>query len=227
MTLISTLNSAGRTLFLAAQWLKRDTQAVAAIEAAITIPTLLVAGLGGLEVSNLMITHTRISSIALATADNASRIAASSGLALPQVREIDINDTFRGAQIQSGNLNLQGHGRIILSSLETNPDGGQWIHWQRCYGSKSFSPQYGSQGAGASGTAFPGMGRIGAKVASAAGTPVMFVEVAYDYQPFMFGSFVGNKTIQYDAAYMVRDPRNTSGTGIFNPSPTATPYSSC
>ena len=60
MTLISTLNSAGRTLFLAAQWLKRDTQAVAAIEAAITTPVsgvierFAIAGTAQVEAGDLL-----------------------------------------------------------------------------------------------------------------------------------------------------------------------------
>lgn len=200
--------------------LRRDQRAVAMIEAAFTMPTLIFGGLAGLEVANLMITHTRVSSIALSVADNASRISSGSNLALPQVRETDVNDVFTGAQLQAGNLNLLANGRILLSSLELNAEGGQWLHWQRCYGSKPYGSRYGSQGTGATGTGYPGMGPSGREVKASVGAPVMFVEIYYDYQPFMFESFIGNKRIEYTASFTARDARDTSN--IFNPAPAAT-----
>jgi hypothetical protein len=200
--------------------LRRDTIAVAMIETAFTMPIMIFTGFAGLEVANLMITHTRVSGIALTAADNASRIASgTSVLALPQVRESDVNDVFIGSQLQSGSLNMLVNGRIILSSLETNATGGQWIHWQRCYGQKPYPSSYGLQGAGAIGTGFPGMGDAGREARAIPGTPVMFVEVFYDYQPFMFSSWIGNKRIHYTAAFSVRDSRDT--TNVFNPAPAA------
>ncbi len=200
--------------------LRADTRAIAFIETAFTLPVLLTAGLGGLEIANLMITHTRISGVALSVADNASRIASGSNLALPQVREVDVNDVFTGANLQGGNLNIVTNGRIILSSLEVNASGGQWIHWQRCYGDKQWGSRYGAEGTGATGTGFAGMGPLGSEVKGSTGNPVMFVEIFYDYQPFMFGSFVGTKRIEYSAAFTVRDARDTSN--IFNPNPAST-----
>lgn len=200
--------------------LRADTRAIAFIETAFTLPVLMTAGLGGLEIANLMITHTRISSVALSVADNASRIASGSNLALPQVREVDVNDVFTGANLQGGNLNIVTNGRIVLSSLEVNSSGGQWIHWQRCYGDKQWGSRYGAEGTGATGTGFAGMGPLGSEVKGSVGNPVMFVEIFYDYQPFMFGSFVGTKRIEYSAAFTVRDARDTSN--IFNPNPAST-----
>lgn len=208
------------SLFARLRKLHRDNSGIAMIETALTMPTLIFAGLAGLEVANLMITHTRVSGIALSVADNASRIASGSNLALPQVREVDVNDVFTGAQLQSGSLDLQANGRIVLSSLETNSEGGQRIGWQRCFGAKNWGSNYGAQGVGATGTAFPGMGPAGLEVRSAMGSPVMFVEVFYEYQPFMFDSWIGSRRIDYEAAFTVRDPRDTSG--IFNPAPAAT-----
>lgn len=199
--------------------LRRDDRAIAMIEAAFTMPTLIFAALAGLEIANLMITHTRVSSIALSVADNASRIASGSNLALPQVRETDINDVFTGAKIQSGNLRVHTNGRIILSSLEVNASGGQWIHWQRCYGAKLYGSRFGAQGTGAVGTGYPGMGPSGREVKASIGNPVMFVEIYYDYTPFMYASFIGNKRIEYTAAFTTRDARDTSN--IFNPAPAA------
>lgn len=205
--------------------LRKDTRAVALVETAVTLPTLLVTSFGGLEIANLMTTHTRISGIALAAADNASRIAAGSNLALPQVREVDINDVFTGSQLQSGTLDLNANGRIIISSLEINASDGQWIHWQRCYGTLDAASAYGPQGTGAVGTSFPGMGAEGAEVKASVGAPIMFVEVSYKYKPIIANGLISSDIrIEYDAAFTVRDARDTSA--IFNPNPVA-PVRSC
>src|SRR3546814_1196324 len=74
-------------------------------------------------------------------------------------------------------MDFKTHGRIILSSLERNADGGQQIHWQRCYGDLDVASSYGEAGDGEEGTDFPGMGPDGAEVTAAAGAAVMFVAV--------------------------------------------------
>ena len=200
--------------------LRHETRAVAMIETAVTIPTLLFTSFAGLEIANMMVVHTRVSAIALAAADNASRIASGSNLAVPQVREVDVNDVFTGAQLQSGELNLLANGRIIISSLETNVLGGQWIHWQRCYGNYAVTSAYGPQGTGVTNTAFLGMGDPGVEVQASPGNAIMFVEITYNYQPVVLGSLLnGSSLIEYEAAFAVRDSRDTSN--IFNPSPAA------
>lgn len=202
----------------------RSVRATVIIEMAFVIPFLVLVGFGGLEIANLTLTNTRISQLGLNTADNASRIAAGSNLAQPQVREADINEIFAGADKQAGNLDFKRHGRIILSSLERNSDGGQWIHWQRCYGDLNVASSYGVEGAGATGTSFAGMGPTDREVTAAAGTAVMFVEVVYQYQPLLYGKWLGPKTIRSTAAFNIREARDLSQ--VYNPSPAATP-SSC
>lgn len=221
MTQNRSLRRAKIALQRRARHLRRDTRALAMIEMAVTLPTLLLLSFGGLEISSLMLAHTRISNIALSVADNASRIASDSGLANPQVREVDVNDVFRGAQIESGSMNLLANGRVILSSLELNDDGGQWIHWQRCYGNMNVSSAYGPQGTGATGTSFAGMGDEGSEVKAGESNPIMFVEITYRYQPAVLASLYDAPIdIDYEAAFAVRDARDTSQ--IFNPSPSAT-----
>lgn len=204
---------------------RSDTRGVAMIEMAFTLPIMVMIGFGGLEIAALTLANTRISQIALTAADNAARIASGSSLAQPQVREIDINEVFTGAQLQSGDLNLQANGRIILSSLEQNAQGGQWIRWQRCFGNRPNSASsFGTAGTGATGTAFAGMGPAGRQVTAAAGSAVMFIEVVYTYQPLLYGQWLGTQTIRSTAAFTVREPRDFSQ--VYNPAPAAT-VSSC
>lgn len=201
--------------------LVRDSRAVVMIEMAFTIPFLLLIGFAGMEIANLTLTNTRISNIALSAADNASRIAYGSNLSQPQIRELDINEVFTGVNEQSGDLNFKAHGRIILSSLERNSSGGQWIHWQRCFGDLPAASSYGVAGAGATGTSFPGMGPAGKEVTAANGTAIMFVEIVYQYQPLLYGKWLGPKTIRTSAAYNIRESRDLSQ--VYNPAPAATP----
>src|SRR3546814_12805043 len=94
------------------------------LEMSFAIPFLVLVGFGGLEIANLTLAHTRVSQLGLNTADNAARIAAGSNLTQPQVREVDINGVFVGAERRAEGLDLENNGRIILSSLQRNDDGG-------------------------------------------------------------------------------------------------------
>lgn len=189
----------------------RDSESgVAYIELAYMTPILLFLGLGGIELANFAITNTRISQLSLTLADNASRAKQDVPTGDPVFREYDANEVFAGLNIQAGELNFKKNGRAILSSLEVNAEGGQTIHWQRCYGDKVYPSSYGNEGDGKTGTAFPGMGPSTARVAAEANFGIMFVEIAYDYQPMMFGSLIPNKRIVKTAALYVRDNRDYS-----------------
>ena len=188
--------------------LARETRATIIIEMAFAVPLLVLLGFGGLEMAYLTLANTRISQIGLSAADNASRVAAGASLSLPQIRELDINEVFTGVEEQAAGLDFKAHGRIILSCLERNPEGGQWIHWQRCYGDLKVTSSYGLEGTGATGTAFKGMGPKDREVTAAAGTAVMFVEIVYEYQPLAFGKWLGPRTIRSTAAFNIRESRD-------------------
>ncbi len=205
----------------AAVHLARDVSAVVMIEVAFCIPILAMIGFGGIEYANLLMSTTRVNQIGLGAADNAARIAFGSTLAQPLVREADINEVFAGVEEQAKGMNFKANGRVILSSVERNPDGGQWIHWQRCYGDLPVNSAYGPQGTGATGTSFAGVG-----VNASSGTAIMLVEVTYDYKSLLWGKWFQTKRIRETAAFLVREARDLNGengTGLFNPAPAATP----
>lgn len=193
---------------IATRRLARNARGVVMIEMAFAIPILVLIGFGGLEIANLTLVNTRISQIGLSVADNASRIAAGSNLPLPQVREADITEVFAGVEKQATGLKFQDNGRIILSALQRNSDGGQTIKWQRCYGKMNVASLYGTEGKGATGTSFKGMGPAGKEVTAAGGTEVMFVEINYTYQPLLYGKWLGPKTIRSTSAFNIRETRD-------------------
>ncbi len=216
-----------RPLGASAKSCLKDRRGVSAIEFALVLPVLAIMGMGGLEMSQYAITIHLVTQSANSLADNMSRVGANSSLTTTQLRERDIVDGFYGMIRQNPTLNIPGNGRVILSSLERNSSGGQWIHWQRCIGTMAHASTYGNAGDGVTGTSFAGMGPTGSKIQTppGSGQAVMFVEVAYQYTPMFTDLILPSRVITSDAAFIVRSPRDLAGTGLFNPSPAvATPY---
>mgnify|MGYP003582232179 CR=1 FL=1 len=182
--------------------LHADQTGLALVEFAYSLPFLLLLSMSGLEVAHLAIAHMKISQIAMLVADNASRVRGS-------IDEVDINEIFTGAELSSSGLNFKSNGKIFLSDLEpnglTSPKTGQYIRWQRCYGTGSFTSTYGVTDNGKTDASLQGMGPTGNKISSKAGTAVMFVEVAYNYQPLISNSIFGARTIRYTSAFNVRE----------------------
>jgi len=204
--------------------LRRNERGMALIEFAYSMPVLMLLGFTGVEVANLAIANMRVSQIAMTVADNLSRAKQSVPLGLPQLREVDINDTLLGARIQGGDtLGILTNGRIIVSSLQRNASGQQTIRWQRCKGVLNVASAYGAQGATqpSSGTSgFQGMGTGTNRVQAEANSAIIFAEVTYDYQPVFGDWLLGAMRLRREAAFYVRDDRDL--TQVYNPNPSAT-----
>lgn len=195
--------------------LRRSKSGLAMTEFALAAPLLMTAGLYGTEVAWLALTHLKISQTAMHIADNASRIGDTSMLEYRRIYESDINDVFAGADLQAGgNIDLFNRGRVIISSLEVVPGSAskqQYIHWQRCMGTKAWTSSYGAEGAGLTDPSFDGMGPAGSKVtAYDEDDAVIFVEIAYEYRPLFGNVFVKDNLIHVHGAFNVRDSRDLS-----------------
>ena len=192
---------------------------MAAIEFAIALPFLLGAGLMGLEVANRAIVQMQVSQLAVLVADNGSRIGDTSTLEERKIYESDINDLLRGAAIQGGKrIQLFKHGRVIISSLEVVPGSNdqQYIHWQRCLGSKNHPSSYGNEGDGLYDD-IAGMGPPGQEVWAFPDEAVIFVEIAYDYQSLVGETFGFSDEVHATASFTVRDDRDLTQIYQSNP----------
>jgi hypothetical protein len=224
-----------RTLPRLVRRLRDARSGVALIEFAYALPLVLGIGAYGVEVSNMALANLRISQIAMALADNASRVGMIGDDSIQQLREVDINDILQAVRLQGKGLDLLEHGRVTLSSLESQ-GGVQMIHWQRCIGKKAgenwdssygiTDPQDGTDDTSdTAGTPAPdGMGETGAEVNAPPDSGVMFVEINYEYQPIMARWLVGTPRIHYVASFVVRDDRDF--TQLYNPEPAA-PRATC
>ena len=188
---------------------KNSVSGIALTEFAIILPVFLFVILGLIELLNYATQRQRLSQVALQVADNAGRLGDSAFGASKRLTEKQITDTLLGGTIQADKLDLQTSGRIILSSLETNTDGGQWLHWQRCYGDLKFASSYGKEGDGRTGKAFDGMGPTDSKIVAEVSRPVMFVEIAYKLKPIAL-PFIIPVQITETASMPVRGKRNLS-----------------
>ncbi|WP_370169518.1 TadE/TadG family type IV pilus assembly protein [Sphingobium abikonense] len=195
-----------------------DCRAVAAVEFGLALPLMTAVALTGAELTNFVTTKMRISQLALHVADNAARIGTGTVLANKQITEAQINDLLTGAGLQAGRLNVYGHGRVILSSIEPvanpNPTNRYRIRWQRCRGSKTWPSSHGKAGD----TNLTGVTVKGQTATAPDDGALMFVEVAYDYQPLIARIFIPQDRISAVAAMTVRDQRDYGGgtNGIYN-----------
>jgi hypothetical protein len=196
-----------------------DRSGVAMVEFAFTAPIVLAMGMMGTETAYYVITHMQVSQVAMQVADNASRVGEQDVLTARKVYESDINDSLVGAEKLGEEFGIFNRGRVIISSLQRNADGGQWIGWQRCRGAKIYDSSYGEEGDGASGTSFPGMGDPGNIITASNGTAVIFVEIAYDYDSLTPFDIFDGQEIVYTAAFNVRDSRDL--TRLYDDGPSA------
>ena len=186
--------------------LARAQGGIALTEFAFALPIFVTLLFGGLEIINLVMAHMRINQVAITVADNAGRVRQG-------IDEADVYEVFAGADLVGGSDFAQ-NGRVILSSLEPNKQtgskAGQMINWQRCHGSLSATPRYGTQGKGRNDSSLAsGLGPSANRIKAASGTAVMFVEVSYRYTPSILPSIVTNgMDLRYESAFNVRERTN-------------------
>lgn len=191
----------------AIHWLRVDRRGVALIEFAITLPVLLALILVGMEFTNFVLAQYRVRAVAAMTADNASRLRS-------QMSEAFINELFLGVEKSGAGIHFADRGRVILSSVQNNNTGtGQWIRWQRCFGSLPLVSKYGSEGHGKDDSSLPDIAGLTAQPGSA----IMYVEAEYKYRPLIPSSYLSNQRIRQEIAFVVRQRTDFSITGT-NPS---------
>ncbi|MFM7403657.1 MAG: TadE/TadG family type IV pilus assembly protein [Erythrobacter sp.] len=193
----------------AARRFVRDKSGVALTEFAFSLPILMIMMTGGVELASYVTAIKRSGNLAMVVADNASRMGTRSAtLNLRRISEAEINDVLIGASMESGIPDIRQNGKIVLTSLQRNADGGQWIAWQRCFGENVKRSDFGRQGDGATGTSFPGLGPANARIQAPAGTAVMVVEIFYNYDPLVPIDANLPTAIKEVAVFNVRESRD-------------------
>jgi Flp pilus assembly protein TadG len=201
------LQSARRRL----QTFRNDISGIALIEFAYSLPLLVGLGMYGTEAAMYVQANMKVSQIALAVADNASRVGDNSDLAVKQIYEGDVNTILSGAGTMSNMNDFYDHSRIVISSVEQNAAGKPYIHWQRCRGDIGYVSPYGVQGTGKLDNALAdGIGPANQKAKPIPGSAVIFAEVAMDYKAIFGLAPFSNNRIVHTASMAVRDQRDLS-----------------
>ncbi|WP_225207712.1 TadE/TadG family type IV pilus assembly protein [Novosphingobium huizhouense] len=201
--------------------LGRDRSGAALIEFAIALPVLISFGMFATEVANITMVDMQLSEIALAVADNASRLGqADNSSVTPTIAETDVDSVMKGASEAGKSITLSTNGRVILSSLEKDTTTGkQFIRWQRCSGSLVATSAFGNDTTanGLNGPAIAGVNMGQATLTADTGSAVMVAEVYYRYTGLFGSFFFAPFTMRQQAAFLIRDQRNLAvgltGTG--------------
>lgn len=201
--------------------LAKDNRAVSTIEFALILPLFITLGLTGVELAYMATVNMQVSQTAISLADNASRLGQTDNSSVtPTVTEADIDSIMSGALRQGRTFDLEGNGRIILTSLEFDETTGlQYIHWQRCRGDLDRDSIYGDDedNNGLGSTEIEGVGSGDDLIQAAPGSAVMVAEIYFEYDGIITGSFGESAEFREEAIFTIRDDRNltpgVTGTG--------------
>lgn len=194
-----------------------DCSGVSAVEFALVTPLLMTLGMYGAEIAWMNAAAMEASQVALALADNASRMGQTDNSGVtPTITAGDVASVLTGALEEGANVDLEANGRVILSSLETHPiTGKQYIHWQQCMGKGSQQSKHGKPDPTGSlvSTLTSGLKLNGRNLVAPSRSAVMVSEVWLTYNPLFGTLFMKPITIHEEAAIIVRDDRNV-GAGL-------------
>lgn len=193
--------------------LARDNSANSLIEFAYALPVFLTLGMYGTELAYMATVNMQVSQVAMALADNASRLGQADNSAVsPTISNSMVDSVMGGAMQQGATIKFAENGRLILSSLEVDPGTSrQYIAWQKCRGAFAHASAYGPKDYGKTGATIAGLGKAGHVVSANAGSAVMFVEAFYSYRPLFGNMFVSNVQFAQEAAFIIRDRRDLPG----------------
>lgn len=197
--------------------LRCQSHAVSTVEFALILPLFMTLGMYGAEIAWLNAASMEASQVALALADNASRLGQTDNSGVtPTITASDVQSVLTGALEEGSDIGLAENGRVILSSLEVHPvTSKQYIHWQQCMGTGKQASSKGKPDQTGSAIAAIASGmKIGGKTITAPNkSAVMVAEVWYTYHGLFGTMFVQPITIHEQAAVIARDDRNV-GPGL-------------
>jgi hypothetical protein len=193
-----------------ARRLKSDRKGLALIEFAFIAPILLLLVMTGLEIAHYAIAKLRIAQLARLAADVSGRYQ-------PEISLTNIDDVISGVKKSGDGIDFAENGRVIISGLQLNAAGnGQWINWQRCAGAKNYVSTFGTEDQGYTNNTIQGMGKAGSTIAAPSSNMyIIFVELAYDYQPLLARSFIGTPLMTTSQAFIVRARQSGNLIGAF------------
>jgi Flp pilus assembly protein TadG len=175
----------------------RENHGAIAIEFGLVISSLIVILMGCFECSRYILLNQKLDRTATSVADLISQDnAVTTGV---------LSDTYSAAIAQTQPFDLNGHGRVIITSVyrpDTNPATVQW----QCKGGGSYTSASSKVGAKGGNATLPST--LPVDVAE----NIIVAEVFYDYKPFLFQGifqpavFVHTTYMRPRASLLITDP---------------------
>ncbi len=208
-----------RPAFTRLRQMLRDRTAVSVTEFALVLPLFMTLGMYGVEIAWMNAAAMEVSQVAIALADNASRLGQTDNSGVtPTITGADVASVLTGSKQEGKSIGLDENGRVILSSLESHPvTGKQYIHWQQCMGNLKKNSNFGKPDVTGNALAkvASGLAMGNTKITAPAGSSVMVAEVWYTHKGLFGTMFIQPITMHEQAAMIVRDNRNV-GPGLSN-----------
>lgn len=170
----------------------KDNSAIAAVEFAMILPVFILLTMGCFEVTRLVLIHQKMARAAASMADLVAQ--SDDPLTMPQ-----LNDLYQAAFNLMSPYDLQGNGRVIVSSLMNTAGAAQpKIEWQRLSpGAMSAISHFGGEGATASG--------LPAGLVVRPEDDVIVAEVFFNYTPILANVIYSGSQFYANAFNRVRN----------------------
>ena len=166
-----------------------DRRATILAETAILMPVLTLVLFGGIEVSRYALLQQKLNRTVVATSDLVSQIQGT-------INETQIANLFESADYVMRPFALGDNGNLIVTSVVQDPGDSPKVMWQ-CRRAGSFAPASELGVAGATAT-------LPAGFILRDGESFIYAEVIMNYEPFLFGQFLGAQQLRYHAVFRPR-----------------------
>lgn len=159
-----------------------------AVEFALALPLLLLMLLASAELGRFVLLNQKIDRVAVTMSDLVARAET--------ISESDIDDIFNAAAQVASPFDLDGRGRVVVSSVINDDGEGPTIAWQRSGGgSFAASSEVGTEG---------GPAALTDDFAVREGETAIISEVFFDFTPFLSEMIVAPRVISRRAHHRPR-----------------------
>ena len=166
---------------------KRD-QGNVAVEFALTVPVLLLLLLASAELGRFVLLNQKIDSVAVTLSELVARAET--------ISESELDDIFEAAAQVASPFDIDGRGRVILTSVINDDGNGPTIAWQRSGGGTlSATSEVGAEG---------GAAILPAGFAVREGETAIISEAFFDFEPFLSDEIVAPRTLYRRAHHRPR-----------------------
>lgn len=168
--------------------LARDRRGGIMIEAAVIMPFLVFVMLGGVEIVRFALLQQKLNRTAVSMADLVAQAETLS--------ENELDSLFSAAQFVAQPFDLGDSGAVIVTSISAAGGNPPKIDWQRTGGGDAVvASELGIEGEPAT---------LPEGFVVRAGESVIFAEVVYNFQPFIFPQVLASKQLRHRAMFRPR-----------------------